>query len=96
MATWRPPSPVPMSSQIDRRGFGSNVSTCDMPPFRNSKMTCFALPGKCDACRVPRLNGASADDGQLQLLRERHQALRGKIEGAISQIDRMLESRGGQ
>ena len=43
-----------------------------------------------------RLNGASADDGQLQLLRERHQALRGKIEGAISQIDRMLEGRGGQ
>lgn len=36
-----------------------------------------------------------SNDDELQELRQRHQALRGKIEGAISQIDRMLESRGG-
>ena len=34
-------------------------------------------------------------DEELQELRQRHQALRGKIEGAISQIDRMLDSSGG-
>jgi hypothetical protein len=30
------------------------------------------------------------DDDQLRQLREVHQALRGKVEGAISQIDRLL------
>jgi hypothetical protein len=30
------------------------------------------------------------DDGELIKLREVHQALRGKVEGAISQIDRLL------
>ena len=30
------------------------------------------------------------DDGELIKLREVHQALRGKVEGAISQIDRIL------
>ena len=36
------------------------------------------------------------DDGELRQLREVHQALRGKVEGAISQIDRLLatEERG--
>src|SRR5580700_9416978 len=31
-------------------GFGSNVSTCDGPPFMNRWITRFALPGKC-GCR---------------------------------------------
>ena len=30
------------------------------------------------------------DDSELRELREVHQALRGKVEGAISQIDRLL------
>src|SRR5947209_20253436 len=30
-----------------RDGFGSKVSTCDGPPFRNRKMTCLAFAGKC-------------------------------------------------
>lgn len=30
------------------------------------------------------------DEGELIKLREVHQALRGKVEGAISQIDRLL------
>jgi hypothetical protein len=30
------------------------------------------------------------DDQELRQLREVHQALRGKVEGAISQIDRLL------
>lgn len=30
------------------------------------------------------------DDGELRRLREVHQSLRGKVEGAISQIDRLL------
>ena len=30
------------------------------------------------------------DDNELRELREVHQALRGKVEGAISQIDRLL------
>jgi hypothetical protein len=32
----------------------------------------------------------SRDDSELRELREVHQALRGKVEGAISQIDRLL------
>lgn len=38
------------------------------------------------AARVP----ATRDDSDLRELREVHQALRGKVEGAISQIDRLL------
>ena len=34
------------------------------------------------------------DDGELRRLREVHQALRGKVEGAISQIDRLIELEG--
>ena len=33
---------------------------------------------------------AARDDHELRELREVHQALRGKVEGAISQIDRLL------
>lgn len=31
-----------------------------------------------------------ADDGEMLRLREAHHALRGKVEGAIGQIDRLL------
>ena len=33
---------------------------------------------------------AAANDGELQELRQAHQALRGRVEGAIAQIDHML------
>ena len=33
------------------------------------------------------------DDEELRRLREVHQALRGKVEGAIAEIDRMLAAR---
>jgi hypothetical protein len=36
---------------------------------------------------------APADDGPLRELREVHAALRGKVETAIDQIDRLLETR---
>ena len=36
------------------------------------------------------------DDGALLELRQTHQALRGKVEGAISQIDRLLVMHGGE
>ena len=45
---------------------------------------------------LARIEAASAkqpaprDDSELRQLREVHQALRGKVEGAISQIDRLL------
>ena len=35
---------------------------------------------------------APADDGELRALRDAHDALRGKVEGAIAQIDRLLEN----
>ena len=35
------------------------------------------------------------DGEELRRLREVHQALRGKVEGAISEIDRMLAAREG-
>jgi type II secretory pathway component PulJ len=38
---------------------------------------------------------ASHDDGELQQLRETHRALRGQVEGAIAQIDRLLANGGG-
>jgi hypothetical protein len=34
-------------------------------------------------------------DGELQELRQAHQALRGQVEGAIAQIDRLLTNGGG-
>jgi hypothetical protein len=37
---------------------------------------------------------APRDDGELRRLRETHQALRFKVEGAISQIDRLLATGG--
>jgi hypothetical protein len=37
---------------------------------------------------------APRDDGELRRLRETHQALRSKVEGAISQIDRLLAAGG--
>jgi RNA polymerase-binding transcription factor DksA len=44
---------------------------------------------------LARIDAAAAskpprDDSDLRELREVHQALRGKVEGAISQIDRLL------
>ena len=38
---------------------------------------------------------AQREDGELQQLREAHQALRGHVEGAIAQIDRLLANGGG-
>ena len=37
-----------------------------------------------------KTRGAPRDDGELIALREVHQALRGKVEGAIVHIDRLL------
>jgi hypothetical protein len=36
------------------------------------------------------LHAVQRDDGELLQLRETHDALRGKVEGAISQLDRLL------
>ncbi len=44
------------------------------------------------AAAAPR--PGSRDDGELQQLREAHQALRGHVEGAIAQIDRLLANGG--
>ncbi|HEX8215440.1 MAG TPA: hypothetical protein VF582_08230 [Allosphingosinicella sp.] len=40
-----------------------------------------------------RSRGAPAD-GELEQLRQAHQALRGRVEGAITHIDGLLASRG--
>jgi hypothetical protein len=34
--------------------------------------------------------GEPGEDGEVRRLREAHEALRGKVEGAIGQIDRLL------
>jgi hypothetical protein len=44
--------------------------------------------------RAASLRPAASDNGELRQLRETHQALRGKVEGAISQIDRLLAANG--
>lgn len=36
----------------------------------------------------------AANNGELEQLRQAHQALRGRVEGAISHIDQLLASRG--
>ena len=41
-----------------------------------------------------RTQAAPADDGELEQLRQAHQALRGRVEGAITHIDQLLASRG--
>ena len=38
---------------------------------------------------------SSSDPAELTELRDAHQALRARVEGAIGQIDRLLESEGG-
>ncbi len=38
---------------------------------------------------------SSSDPAELTGLRDAHQALRARVEGAIGQIDRLLESEGG-
>ncbi len=45
------------------------------------------------AASAPR--PARSEEGELQQLREVHQALRGQVEGAIAQIDRLLVNGGG-
>ena len=44
--------------------------------------------------RAASFQAAPRDDGELRRLRETHQLLRGKVEGAISQIDRLLAANG--
>ena len=39
---------------------------------------------------------AAADGEETASLREAHEALRGKVQGAIAQIDRLLESEGAR
>ena len=39
-----------------------------------------------------RSGGQSSDPAELTRLRDAHQALRSRVEGAIGQIDRLLES----
>jgi hypothetical protein len=41
-----------------------------------------------------RTHAVPADDGELEQLRQAHQALRGRVEGAISHIDQLLAGRG--
>jgi phage shock protein A len=38
---------------------------------------------------------APREEGELERLREAHQALRGQVEGAIEQLDRLLANGGG-
>lgn len=38
----------------------------------------------------------TAPDGELEDLRQRHEALRQRVQGAVSQIDQLLAGRGGE
>ena len=46
--------------------------------------------------RAASVQPSPSNDGELRRLRETHQLLRGKVEGAISQIDRLLVLHGGE
>ena len=39
---------------------------------------------------------SGADGAEVEALRQAHEALRGKVQGAIAQIDRLLESEGAR
>ena len=45
---------------------------------------------RIEAAAAKQPEQAPRDDTELRQLREVHQALRGKVEGAIGQIDRLL------
>ena len=45
---------------------------------------------RIDAAAMKTPEPAPRDESELRQLREVHQSLRGKVEGAISQIDRLL------
>jgi hypothetical protein len=45
---------------------------------------------RIDAAASKKPEPAPRDESELRQLREVHQSLRGKVEGAISQIDRLL------
>lgn len=51
--------------------------------------------GRIEAASQAAAQGARSDGGELIELRQTHQALRNKVEGAIGQIDRLLASHGG-
>ena len=46
------------------------------------------------AARRPQPAGNADDSGELERLRDAHQTLRSRVEGAIGQIDRLLETEG--
>ena len=48
-SVFRLPAGMGLPLYLSSIGLGSKVSTCDGPPFRNRKMTCFALAGKWGA-----------------------------------------------
>jgi hypothetical protein len=48
--------------------------------------------GRIEAAAQKLQQPAPRDDGELRELRQVHQALRGKVEDAISQIDRLLST----
>jgi hypothetical protein len=50
--------------------------------------------GRIEAASA-KARSAPRDDGELIELRQSHQALRTRVEGAIGQIDRLLASQGG-
>ena len=48
------------------------------------------------SARTPAAHSADmADNAELSALRDAHQALRSRVEGAIGQLDLLLESEGG-
>jgi hypothetical protein len=47
------------------------------------------------AARRPQPAGNEGDSAELEQVRDAHDKLRSRVEGAIGQIDRLLESKGG-
>ena len=82
-------------------GFGSNVSTCEGPPFMKRWITCFALAGNCGALGRSGLLPAPA--GRLRKGRQAAELPEGKTgqpqaaagEEIAARHDRQLQSRVG-
>jgi hypothetical protein len=99
-----PPSFKGESERVNRCGFsqvladtGSRAIPTLMPDERAivaiSRIERALARIEAAARRAPP---ASANDDELLELRQRHQALRDRVQGAVSQIDQLLAGRGGE
>lgn len=101
-----PPTPAPLrmrakaSTGAGRKGMLAGRRKRAIPALMPDERAILALSrieralARIEAA-AGRAPPAPAGNGELEQLREAHQALRGRVEGAISHIDQLLADRQG-